>query len=131
MSIRLPVPGGRSYLMPVGLVMALYRRHSGEKTCAVLSSPEGLDVTASRAGDRLFLHVVNTRRTRPVAARIGVGGHVVREGKAFALAADPEVEVTETDPDIVRLTESVLPADGAWTFPAASVTAVEISIQEG
>jgi alpha-N-arabinofuranosidase len=142
-ALMIPVPGGRSYLMPVGLVMALYRKHSGQKACTVVESPEGLDVTASRdplsagarpsvgARNRLFLHVVNTDRTRSVAARIGIAGHVGREGKVFALAADPEVEVIETDPDVVRLSEGALPRDGSWTFPPASVSAVELEIQEG
>jgi alpha-L-arabinofuranosidase len=135
-ALMIPVPGGRSYLMPVGLVMALYRKHSGQKTCTVLKSPEGLDVTASRdppavgARNRFFLHVVNTQRTRSVAARIRLSGHVVRAGKVFALAAEPEVEVTETDPDVVQLSEAVLPRDGAWTFPAASVSTVELETRE-
>jgi alpha-L-arabinofuranosidase len=130
-ALMIPVPGGRSYLMPVGLVMALYRKHSGEKACTVAKAPDGLDVTASRTGDRVFLHVVNTQRTRAVAARIGIAGHAVQEGKVFALAADPEAEVMETDPDVVRLSEGALPADGAWEFPAASVSAVELVIRQG
>jgi len=130
-ALMIPVPDGRSYLMPVGLVMALYRKHSGQKACGVVKSPEGLDVTASRTRERLFLHVVNTNRTRAVAAQIAVARHVAQEGKVFALAADPEVEVTETDPDVVRLSEGALPRDGSWTFPAASVSAIELTIQEG
>jgi hypothetical protein len=130
-ALMVPVPGGRSYLMPVGIVMALYRNHSGEKACTVARSPEGLDVTASRTGDRLFLHVVNTLRASAVEARIGVAGHDIRDGKVFALAADPEAEIIETEPDVVHLSEKALPRDGAWSFPAASVSAVELVIQEG
>jgi hypothetical protein len=130
-ALMIPVPGGRSYLMPVGLVMALYRKHSGEKACTVLKVPDGLDVTASRTGDRVFLHVVSTQRTRAVEARIGVAQHGIQEGKAFALAADPEVEIMETDPDVVRLSEGALPRDGAWSFPPASVSAVELVIRQG
>ena len=130
-ALMIPVPGGRSHLMPVGLVMALYRKHSGEKACTVAKAPDGLDVTASRTGDRVFLHVVNTQRTRAVGARIGVAQQAVQEGKVFALAADPEAEVMETDPDVVRLSEGALPADGAWEFPAASVSAVELTVRQG
>ena len=128
-ALMIPVPGGRSYLMPVGLVMALYRKHSGEKSCAVASAPEGLDVTASRTGDRLFLHVVNTRRTRSVSATIGAGRQAVRSGRVFTLAADPEAEIIETDPEVVRLAEAALPPDRRWDFPAASVTAMELELQ--
>jgi hypothetical protein len=126
----IPVPGGRSHLMPVGLVMALYRKHSGEKSCAVTRAPEGLDVTASRTGSRLFLHVVNTQRTKSVTAAIGAGQLSVRSGKVFTLAGDPEAEIIEAEPDAVRLSEAALPVDGRWSFPAASVTAVEVETRE-
>jgi hypothetical protein len=66
-----------------------------------------------------------------VAARIGVARHGIQEGKVFALAADPEAEVIETDPDVVRLSEGALPRDGAWSFPPASVSAAELVIQQG
>jgi len=127
-ALMIQVPGSRSYLMPVGLVMALYRQHSGRDACTVTHVPDDLDVTASRTGNRLFLHVVNTNRTRPVQARIEAGGATFGKGRMFSLAADPEVEIIETEPEVVRLVESVVPADGAWTFPAASVSAVEVEM---
>lgn len=129
-ALMIPVPGGQSYLMPVGLVMALYRRHSGEKACTVRRRPEGLDVTASRTGNRLYLHVVNTRRTQAVRARLGAEPHTLGTGRVFTLAAHPEVEVIETDPNPVQLSEVALPNDGSWTFPAASVSAVEVDLVE-
>lgn len=127
-ALMIPVPAGRPYLMPVGLVMALYRKHSGQEACTVTSAPEGLDVTASRTGNRLFLHVVNANRQRAVAARLAAPERLLRNGKTFTLAADPEAEIIQTEPDIVRLTEKHLPADASWVFPAASVTAVETEI---
>jgi hypothetical protein len=127
-ALMIPVPGGRSYLMPVGLVMALYGKHSGRRSCTVLSSPGGLDVTASRTGDRIFLHVVNVDRTRSLTTRINVGIGPLRNGRVFALSADPQAEIIETDPDVVELKEATLPEDGSWTFPNASVTAVELDI---
>jgi hypothetical protein len=127
-ALMIPVPGGRAYLMPVGLVMALYRAHSGDKACQVINAPESLDVTASRTGNRLFLHVVNTHRTRSVTTRISAA-HALKSGKTFTLAAEPEAEIIETDPDAVRLAEGVLPPEGVWNFPAASVTAVELDIE--
>ena len=129
-AVMIPVPGGRPYLMPVALVMALYRKHSGQEACTVAKAPEGLDVTASRTGNRLFLHVVNTNRTRAVAAQLDARQQSVRGGKTFTLAAEPEVEIIETEPEPVRLAEGTLPPDRSWTFPAASVTAVELEIEK-
>jgi hypothetical protein len=51
-------------------------------------------------------------------------------GKTFTLSADPEVEIVENDPEVVRLSECQLPPDRTRTFPAASVTAVELEIGE-
>jgi alpha-L-arabinofuranosidase len=129
-ALMIPVPGGRPFLMPVGLVMALYRKHSGQQACTVAQAPEGLDATASRTGNCLFLHVVNTNRTCAVTARLGARRHVLRKGKVFALAADPEVEIIQAEPEAVRLSEGVLPTDGTWTFPAASVSAMELQLEE-
>lgn len=128
-ALMIPVPRGTPYLMPVGLVMALYRAHSGERACRVIQAPEHLDVTASRTGDRLFLHVVNTHRTRSVKTRLSVNECVPKSAVAFTLAASPEAEIIETDKDAVALTETTLDIADAWTFPAASVTAVEIDVQ--
>lgn len=129
-ALMIPVPGGRSYLMPVGLVMALYRAHSGERACEVTQTPEHLDVTASRTENRLFLHVVNTHRTRSVTTQIRARAHSLHQGKVYTLAGEPETEIIESDPNAVPLSERALPDDGAWTFPAASVTAVTVELAE-
>lgn len=125
-AVMIPVPRGRAYLMPVALVMSLYRHHTGEQAVRVAAAPSDLDVTASRTGERLFLHVVNTNRTRDASATLGVAGMRVDSGRVLTLVADPEAEVIETDPELVTLREAPLPSDGRFTFPAASVSAVEL-----
>jgi hypothetical protein len=128
-AIMIPTPGGRSYMMPVALVMALYRHHTGDQAVRVMNAPEALDVTASRRNDRLFLHVVNTNRERSVTARLAADGMIARSGKVFQLAADPEFEVIETQAREIVPVQKDLPLDGLWTFPPASVSAVEWDIQ--
>ena len=129
-AIMIPTPqgSGKPFLMPVAMIMGLYRKHTGEKALAVAAAPADLDVTASRSGDRLYLHVVNTLRTRPVAARIRVEGLTITGGRAFAIALDPAYEVFEYRPEITDPKESPLPASGEWTFPPASVSALELDI---
>jgi len=128
-AIMIPTPGGPSYLMPVALVMALYRRHTGAHAVTVAQTPDTLDVTASRSDDRLFLHVVNTHRDRAVAARLAVSGRAIRAGRIYQLAADPEFEVMETQARAIVPVQRDLPSDGVWTFPAASVCAVELDTE--
>ncbi len=129
-AVMIPTPqgSGAPFLMPVAMMMALYRKHTGENALEVTSMPGDLDVTASRTGDRVFLHVANVSRTRPVAARFEVLRRRIAAGRIFHIALDPEYEIFQHEPEITHPKESALPASGEWTFPAASVSAVELDI---
>ena len=129
-AVMIPTPqgSGTPFLMPVGMVMALYRKHTGENALGIAAAPDDLDVTASRTGNRVFLHVANTNRTQPVAARFDVRGHRVIAVRVFQIALDPDYEVFEHKPEITRPKESQVPVPGDWTFPAASVSAAELDI---
>jgi hypothetical protein len=117
-------------MMPVAKVMSLYHRHSGEQAVSVSNCPADLDVTASCTGDRFYLHVVNTLRSQSVAADLSVDGVQITSGRTFTLAADPEFEVWEYRDDVLQPVEETLPANARWTFPAASVTAVELDTRQ-
>jgi alpha-L-arabinofuranosidase len=128
-AVMIPVPHGRSYLMPVARVMKLYRHHIGEKAVDVLQAPDGLDAVASRTGDKLFLHVVNTRRDHSVNAQFDVPGATVVGATAFEIVDDPVTEVSDLNSgEVMQIKKRQLAADGNWEFPAASVTAVEIDL---
>ncbi len=126
-SVMIPTPSGRSYLLPVAHVMRLYKRHGGEQATSVLACPEGLDVTSSRSGPKLFLHVVNTRREQSITARLEVQNFSIASGRCFEIAADPQLEVLESCSDVLGVTETKL-SGGEWTFPAASVSAIELDL---
>ena len=129
-AVMLPVPGNRgAYMMPVARVMCLYRHHAGQQRVDVTRSADGLDVVASRSGGRLFIHVVNTQRTKSIATKIAVAGAQVAGGRVFQIAVEPEQEITQFNPDLLEPVEKKLSADAAWTFPAASVTAIEIETE--
>jgi hypothetical protein len=130
-ALMIPVPEGRPYLMPVALMMMLYRKHAGKQAVRVVGCPEGLDVAASRSGDRLFLHVVNTQRRTPIAARFAALGLKARAGKAAWFALEPELEIIDYRPDQQVPREKVLDPGTPWEFPAASVSAVELDLEPG
>ena len=129
-AVMIPVPGGKSYMMPVALVMSLYRHHTGVKAVDVSSGHQDLDVTASRSGQRIYLHVINTNRERPASANLRVDGMKITSGRIFELAADPEFEVIETRPNEIVPKQKILPKNCRWNFPSASVSAVELDIQK-
>ncbi|MBN2477282.1 MAG: twin-arginine translocation signal domain-containing protein [Pirellulales bacterium] len=128
-AVMIPVPHGRSFMMPVAMVMSLYRKHVGNNAVTVLDTPDDLDVTASRTGDRVFLHVVNTNRTRSVNAAFRIQGADITTGRVYWYDLDPELEVFQYRPEHTFPRESPLNDHLAWTFPAASVSAVELSLQ--
>jgi len=86
-------------------------------------------VTASRRGNTVFLHVANTLRTTSVNTTIQIQGQTAGAGRVFEIAADPMVEVSYLNSaDVMKTVEKPLAAGGVWEFPAASVSAVEISV---
>jgi len=130
-AIMIPVPRGRgkAFMMPVARVMSLYRNHSGEKAISVTEVPDGLDVTASRTGNRIFLHVVNTKRTRSVAAELVIDGMTIKSGSVFEIATEPEFEVINSQPNVIAPKEKKFPNDGLWTFSPASVSAINLEVE--
>ncbi|MBN1845684.1 MAG: hypothetical protein JW810_08385 [Sedimentisphaerales bacterium] len=128
-AVMIPVPSGKSFLMPVGMVMSLYRRHSGSQSVEVTGTPDGLDAVASRTDDRVFLHVVNTRRTQSVSSAFQIQGGRITAGRVYWFDPDPQAEVFEYHPEYTFAREARLDPAATWTFPAASVSAVELTME--
>jgi hypothetical protein len=91
--------------------------------------PDGLDVTASQTGDRVYLHVVSTCRTQSVSARLSVNGRAIRSGTVFEIAADPEIEILADNASVLAPVTKSLPEGARWKFPPASVSTVELVLQ--
>lgn len=131
-SVMIQVPRGISYLMPVGSIMRLFKRHKGSHGVAVVSAPAELDISATRAASRIYLHVLNTNYSRPVRASFSVIGMEVVGGKVFEIAPeDPREYVNQDRPDVFTPQEKPLPRGSAvnWRFPARSVSAVELEVR--
>jgi hypothetical protein len=123
-AVMLQTPRGRSYLMPVGSIARLFKRHNGTHGVAVTNAPPGLDIAASRAGNRIYLHVANLEYGRAVEASFPG----VRAGRVFEIAPeDLRTYVNQDQPDVFRPREAAL-TTASWRFPAGSVSAVELEI---
>ena len=128
-AVIIPVPKGqgRAYLQPVARVMQLYRHHLGSHAVEVKGTPDGLDIVASRRGDTIYLHVVNTNRTRAIKTNLQIAGKQIHGGRVFEIADDPMIEVTLLNSaDVMRVVEKTITNVTSWEFPAASVSAVEL-----
>ena len=86
-----------------------------------------LDVTPSRTGDHVLLHVANTDRTPYVNSAFRIDGGKITGGRVHWLDLDPESEVFEYGPECVFQKEKALNLNLPWAFPVASVSAVELS----
>jgi alpha-N-arabinofuranosidase len=130
-AVMMPVPGGSSYLMPVGSVMRLFKRHKGKQGVAVKSTPSDLDIAASRSGDRAYLHVANLNYSRPCEVALAVQGGTITGGRVFEIApGSPRTSVSESEPNVFAPLEKAFTVNPqpAWRFPAASVSVVELEL---
>jgi hypothetical protein len=126
----LQVPGRISYLMPVGSIARLFKRHNGKQAVAVKSAPGELDIAASRSENRVFLHVVNLSYARTVRASLAVEGRRIAGGRVFEIAPeDPREYVNVDQPGVFAPCEKPIPPGApAWSFPKTSVSAVELEL---
>jgi hypothetical protein len=128
-AVMLQVPRGVTYLMPAGSVMRLFRKYNGTHGLAVKSAPPSLDIAASRAGDRFFLHIANTNYTNAVQASFAIDGLRILDGAVHQIApGDPREYVNQDRPHIFTPKDTPLtgPHGFEWRFPARSVSAVEL-----
>ncbi len=128
-AVIIPTPGGRSFLMPVAMVMSLYRHHVGQQAIDTPTAPAELDISASRTEDRIFLHVVNTTRNRSIPVSFHVDNQPLETGQVFWFALDPEFEVFEYREEHTIPQQKQLDTEMTWTFPPASVSAVELTMK--
>jgi alpha-L-arabinofuranosidase len=131
-AVMLQTPRGVTYPLPVGSIARLFKRHNGRHGVAVTSAPPGLDIAASRSGNRVFLHIANLEFRRSVEASFSVRGMEVAGGRVIAIAPDDLRQYAGLDqPEIFKPREAALPAGPApgWSFPPGSVSAVELDLR--
>ena len=120
-ALMLPTPRA-AFLTPAGSIARLFNRHNGTQAVAVRRAPPGLDIAASRTGNRLYLHVANLEYSRAVDATLpGATG-----GRVFEIAPeDLRTYVNQDQPRVFDPRETAI-TGSSWRFPAGSVTVVEL-----
>lgn len=126
-AVRIPVPRGRSYALPVASIMALFDKHKGTHGVSVETSTPSLDVAATRDEETIYLHVLNTDFQSPVETTFDVAGSPIRNGRVLHIAPDePRAYVDRNRRD--TFTPHGNRFDGAWRFPPRSVSVVELAV---
>lgn len=129
MAVQTPVPRGKTFLMPVASVARLFKRYNGEHGVAVTAAPSRLDIAASRTGNHVFLHVLNLDCRKPADVSFAVAGKNVISGRVLEIApSDLRAYVNEDQPQTFQPVEKAFTAN--WRFPAASVSVVELALNE-
>jgi len=118
------VPGRQPYLQPVGEVMRLFGSAQGERALEVSCDDSAVDVTASKTGNTVYLHLANTDMNAPRTLTLE-GLHVASAQMRY-IAARPETEITADNMECFA--EQSCAVEGqTLTLPAAAVAVVEIT----
>ena len=132
-AVMMTVPRGQSFLLPIGSIMRLFKRNVGKSGIAIESYPKGLDIAGSRNEDKIFLHVLNMNYSDPVKTNFSVKGAEITGGRVHEIAPEsPRAYVNQNRPHVFDPeVKNLKPGEPLeWTFPAASVSAVELDIIE-
>ena len=123
-----PARDGHPYLQPVGQVMKLYRHHIGTRALDWHTDDGcGVDINASISDDgkTVYLHLVNTDRSRSVS--VDLNAPYMNRVTAFEIARDSTEEITQMNPALFD--PQVKKVEGfTYTLPAAGVAALEICL---
>jgi alpha-L-arabinofuranosidase len=128
-ALLVATPAMKAYMLPVARVMQIFRHHKGRKAVKVSKSPQDIDITASRTGKKIFMHAVNTNRTKGVKARLDVKNMKTVKGRIFQIALPPEQRVFLWNADEFAPVGKKLSRTCELTFPPASVCAVELEVK--
>lgn len=131
-AVMLGGPHQNAYLMPVGVIMQFFKDHSGPHGLQVTPAVGSLELSASRSDSRVYLHVVNTDLHRSEALDLALDQTVIRSARVFEIApGDVAAYVDHERPNpFTPVERSVEVKDNrvSWTFPAASVSVLELDI---
>ena len=132
-AVMLGGPHQNAYLMPVGVIMRFFKKYSGTQGINVPASAGALELSASRDDGTIYLHVTNTDLHNAQTLDITVQGETLAEGCVHEIAPGRlDAYVDHEKPDaFAETTKTVSPGENGvhWTFPAASVSVVELKLK--
>jgi alpha-N-arabinofuranosidase len=116
------------YLLPVGHVMRLFRRHSGEQGLSASSSSSSLEVSASRSGNTIYLHLVNTDLDSAASFDLDLDGAKPSAIRCRQIAADVSEGIDSTNLRCFDVIESEVAGPSGIAVPKGAVAVYEIEL---
>lgn len=99
------------YLLPVGHVMRLFRTQSGTHGLTAESGNAALTVSASRAGDTVYVHVTNLDLDHDATVDLDLGGATARTTTCHRIAPEKLSDaIDSSNLDVFAVREVAVPA---------------------
>jgi alpha-L-arabinofuranosidase len=119
----------KPYLLPVGHVMRLFKRKSGDKGLVAESSSDNVVVSASRKDDTVYVHVTNLDLDKAATIGIDLGGAAVGTATCHQIAPERlDTAIDTTNTDVFDVVETPVADLSSISLPKASVSVFEIRL---
>lgn len=113
---------GMPYLQPVGAVMSLFGKHQGKHALNCRYSGN-IDAVASKTGNTIYVHVVNTDMHHSQHISINLG----KSATMYIICANPKTEITPDCLDVFAVKHLTVDLSD-FILPPAAVAAIEIEV---
>jgi len=128
-ALMLGSPAEKPYLLPAGHIMRFFRRHSGERAVALDDTRSSLEMSASRSGNTVYLHAVNTDLENEVRLDLSVTGQNVRSGRQLTINPELDAAIDSTALDVFTPNETKLTDVTRVVVPKAAVSVFELELE--
>jgi alpha-L-arabinofuranosidase len=126
-AVLLGSPREKPYLLPVGHVMKLFRKHSGDRGLKVASDSGSVVASGSRRGNTVYLHVTNLDLHSPAEISLDFGASKAASIRAHRFdPASLDAAIDSTNLDAFPVVE--VNGTDALKLPPASVSALQIEL---
>jgi len=115
-----------AYFQPVATVMCLFGNHQGQYALDITAGGT-VDAVASRTGDTVYVHMINTDCHNPASCQLSIPGEKIRSVKMYSVSENIMTEVTMCNPNVFAIREETVVGDTVVLKPGA-VAALEIEL---
>jgi len=128
-AVLLGSPREQPYLLPVGHIMRLFRINSGTEGLSAESANDSVVVSASRTGNKIFVHVTNIDIENATTIDIDLGGAKTAGITCHRIApSDLHAAIDSTNLDVFAVQQSSVAGLSSIHIPKASVSAFVIDV---